>query len=89
MRRRAIFRCIWHGLLPWWIYEDRPHYDCAWSGHAKINAAYAWRWITGEVDADDVAFEAKENDRAVPLILWRGLLRRGLTQLARSTRFRV
>jgi len=61
MRARAIFFCLLYGLLPWWAYERERHYQCSWWEHLKINAAYAWRWLTFQEDESDREFERSTN----------------------------
>jgi hypothetical protein len=57
MRLRAIFKCLYHGLTPWWVYEKKKHYDCGYWEHLWINICYAWRWMTLQETQDDIKFE--------------------------------
>jgi hypothetical protein len=61
MRLRAILKALYHGLLPWWMYESKKHYECSYWQHLWINVIYAWRWLTfGEYESD-VEFEKQIN----------------------------
>jgi hypothetical protein len=61
VRARAIYCCLFFGLLPWWAYERHRHYDCSWWYHLRINACLAWRWLSFQEDDEDRAFETKFN----------------------------
>ena len=63
MRKRAriVGRSLFYGVLPSWVYEPEPHYDCGYWRHLGMNLAYAFRWVTGQETADDRKFEAEVN----------------------------
>jgi hypothetical protein len=61
IRLRAIYYSLKHGLLPWWLYESTPHYDCSYWYHLWINMKYAARWLTFQEDEADWAFERETN----------------------------
>lgn len=62
-RYRAVFCCLWFGVLPWWVYEAKPHYDCGYWAHLWLNLRYAWVWITGMETPEDDEFERTVNAR--------------------------
>lgn len=62
MKFRAIFCCIYFGVMPWWIYErNRPHYDCSYIEHLKMNLIQAWIWIANLYEFADIRFEKTTN----------------------------
>lgn len=61
MRKKAIYKALYHGILPYWCYEDVKHYDCSYWQHFIINLKYAWRWVTFKEDESDVEFERHTN----------------------------
>lgn len=61
MRARAILYCLKYGLLPWWVYEDKKHYDCGYWEHLWVNLVYAWRWLTYTETCSDIQFEKEVN----------------------------
>jgi hypothetical protein len=60
-RVKAILYCLKFGLLPYWLYEKKCHYDCSYVEHLWINVKYAWRWMTFSEYESDVDFEMSEN----------------------------
>lgn len=62
-RPRAIFCSLWFGLMPWWVYEGRPHYDCGYLAHLRLNLRYAWTWATWRETLEEEAFERRVNAR--------------------------
>lgn len=62
MRVKAIYNSLKHGLLPYWMYEKNPHYDCTYFEHLWINIKYAYRWATFNELQSDIDFE-KEHGR--------------------------
>lgn len=61
MRLKAIYYSIKHGLLPYWMYEKKKHYNCSYLSHLWINIKYAWRWITFREYQSDIDFEKHIN----------------------------
>lgn len=61
MRIRAIYKALKHGILPWWMYEDKKHYNGSYLQHLCINIQYAWRWITFNELESDIEFEKEVN----------------------------
>jgi hypothetical protein len=61
MRIRAIYKCVVHGLLPYWMYEKQKHYTCSYLEHLAINIKYAWRWATFSETESDINFEKTTN----------------------------
>jgi hypothetical protein len=62
MKARAIFNCIYFGIMPWWVYErNRPHYDCTYREHLNMNMMQAWIWFTNLYVHEDVSFERMVN----------------------------
>ena len=62
MRGRAIYKCFYHGILPYWMYEKEKHYSCSYWVHLWINICYAFRWITFTETESDKQFEKVTND---------------------------
>lgn len=70
MRIKAVFCCLYFGLLPSWVYETRCHYSSAaisggmtyWE-HLKINLRRARLWAWGLPDQHEVDFELRVNRR--------------------------
>lgn len=63
LRSRAIFCCLWFGLLPWWVYENTPHCSCPWWEHLKLNLADARMWLENRQSFGDWRFELRVNSR--------------------------
>lgn len=63
MRLRAIYKALYHGLLPYWMYESEKHYDCSYWQHLLINLRYAFRWLTFREDQSDIEFENTINSK--------------------------
>ena len=61
MRFRAIYKAIYHGLMPYWFYEKECHYQCSYLEHLWINLQYAWRWISFSEYQSDIEFEQQTN----------------------------
>jgi hypothetical protein len=61
MRLKAIYKALYHGILPYWCYEDVKHYDCSYWQHLWINIQYAFRWATFREYQSDVEFEKTNN----------------------------
>lgn len=61
VRLKAILNCLYFGLLPWWMYEKKRHYDCSYVYHLVINIQHAWRWATFHEDESDKEFESEVN----------------------------
>ena len=49
LKTKAIFDCVWFGLMPSTVYEDECHYagECSYWEHLKMNCRLAIRWING------------------------------------------
>jgi hypothetical protein len=60
-RIKAIACALWFGILPWWMYEEKRHYDCSYAHHLWINIKYAVRWILFIENESDRQFEKKTN----------------------------
>ena len=63
IRARAVWCAIWFGVMPWWVYEDVPHYDCGYLPHLRLNLGYAWMWLRGCETDEDREFERTVNTR--------------------------
>lgn len=61
MRLKAIYKALYHGILPYWIYEKQKHYQCSYWQHLLINIRYAFVWLTFQEDQSDVDFERTIN----------------------------
>ena len=62
MKLRAIGFALWHGLLPWWLYERECHYpEMSYIAHLGLNLRYALRWATGRATWGDLRFEVRVN----------------------------
>ncbi len=73
IRVRAIWSCLYFGLLPWQFYEPRCHYRRGYFRHAWLNIEQAWKWITGRgLGWGDLRFERKVNPT------WKSTLRNGI-----------
>ncbi len=62
LRMKAIFDCLWFGLLPYWVYEEEPHYGRGiknYLNHAALNYTLAKAWIKGKEDEEDRELAAK------------------------------
>ena len=49
LRIKALFDCLYFALVPYWVYEDSPHYGeerGAYLHHARINWRVAKHWLT-------------------------------------------
>lgn len=64
MRLHAIARALWFGVLPWWLYENEPHYDCGYWPHLALNLGYALRWASRRETEADRRFEREVNGEA-------------------------
>lgn len=41
---KEVGQCLFYGIMPYWVYERRCHYDCTYWQHLLINLRYAiWR----------------------------------------------
>lgn len=63
MRLKAIYKSIYHGLMPYWVYEGQKHYECSYLQHLWINIKYAFRWATFREDESDIEFEKEINQQ--------------------------
>lgn len=63
MRARAIWCCLWFGLLPGELYEDRPcHYrPGSYARHVFLNLKTALLWIFWREPEDYHVFEREMN----------------------------
>ena len=68
MRLRAIWSCLFFGLMPWQLYERTCHYKgMSYTMHLTYNLRYALDWVCfRETDAER-EFEKEVN----PTWLWR------------------
>jgi hypothetical protein len=57
VRYRAIIKALYHGIVPWWVYEKEKHFEGGYLRHLGINLSYAWRWLTFREFESDVDFE--------------------------------
>lgn len=63
-RRRAIRLALKYGLLPWWSYENSPHYTpMTYWEHLWLNLVYAAVWLLRLEDDDDREFERVVNGK--------------------------
>ena len=71
LRARAVFCCLYFGILPWWIYEQVSHYGPDGGGdrgmgywrHLGLNLRRAWLWAVGSPSEHEVDFELRVNAR--------------------------
>lgn len=63
MRIRAIYKALYHGIMPYWIYEKEKHYSCTYLQHLLINITYALRWLMLQEDEQDINFELNTNKK--------------------------
>lgn len=61
MRLRAIFCCLYFGLVPWSIYEKTKHYCGTYWGHLKLNLEQSTVWLLYKETEEDIAFEKEVN----------------------------
>jgi hypothetical protein len=62
MRVRAIACAVFYGVVPYWLYEDQPHYaPMGYLTHLRMNLAYCLRWLTFRETDEDRRFEAEVN----------------------------
>jgi len=67
LRLKAILDCIYFGLVPYWVYEERSHYGDTvkdYFYHIKINARVAWAWITFK-ESQEMVYLAKQKARYI------------------------
>jgi hypothetical protein len=62
MRLRAIYKAMYHGLMPYWVYEKQRHYDRSYIRHLWINLSYAFRWATFRELDSDIEFKKQINN---------------------------
>ena len=61
-RIRAIFCCIWFGIVPWQLYESEKHYEYDYFTHLKLNWGMVFFWITKwKIDEEELKFEKEVN----------------------------
>lgn len=61
MRIKAILSALYHGIMPYWVYEKQKHYECSYLRHLWINIQYAFRWATFRELESDREFEKDAN----------------------------
>lgn len=62
MRLRAIASALWFGILPWWLYESKCHYQgMAYRAHLWMNLKMTARWASFREDEEDRDFERSTN----------------------------
>lgn len=62
VRLHAIWCCIYYGVLPWWLYEDEPHFaPMGYWSHLWMNIETAYRWMTWRENDEDIRFELDVN----------------------------
>lgn len=61
MRLRAIFCCLYFGIVPWWIYEPTCHYEKGYWKHLQLNLEMAMIWLLYLEEYEDLEFESKVN----------------------------
>ena len=63
-RLRAIFCCLYFGIMPWQVYEKDHHYKgMSYWNHLVMNLEMAWQWI-GQLDTitqEELDFEREVN----------------------------
>ena len=57
MRTKAIFCCLYFGIVPSWVYEPTCHYNRGYWLHLKLNFGQAMIWIKGQETKEDREFE--------------------------------
>jgi hypothetical protein len=60
-RLRAIFCCLWFGILPSWVYEPVCHYRRGYFRHCKLNLQQVWVWLSFSEKASSIDFELEIN----------------------------
>jgi hypothetical protein len=60
-RIRAIFACLYFGILPSCIYEKECHYERGYWRHLKLNIRQVWFWASFQETGEDLAFEGRVN----------------------------
>jgi hypothetical protein len=63
MRLRAIYNAFYHGIMPYWCYENQKHYNCSYLTHLLINLKYALRWLSFREYESDIEFETTTNQQ--------------------------
>lgn len=62
MKCRAIFCCLYFGLMPWWIYErHHPHYEYGYFSHLCLNLTQVLIWLRNQQQFADIRFEIQTN----------------------------
>ena len=62
VRLRAVWCCMWFGLMPWQLYERQCHYvGLSYIQHVMLNVELAVIWLTGKELSSDWEFENKTN----------------------------
>lgn len=64
LRLRAIFCCLYFGIMYWRVYERECHYAPGnYWGHLLLNVGHAWTWIAhpDRIEQEDIDFEKEVN----------------------------
>lgn len=63
LRTKAIFDCLWFGIMPSWLYEDKCHYgSVSYWNHLMMNIRSIPAWVTMDgINEEDVAFVSQKH----------------------------
>lgn len=61
MRLRAIWCCLWFGILPWQLYQGESHYRRGYARHLYLNLATVLHWALWIEPAERHDFEREVN----------------------------
>lgn len=62
VRVKAIVCALYYGILPWWMYENKKHFEGSYLHHLFINIGYAAMWLFFMETEDDRRFEKLVNN---------------------------
>lgn len=61
MRLRAIFCCLYFGVVPSFVYEPKCHHNGTYLTHLKLNLEMVLIWLFFQETQEDVEFESQVN----------------------------
>jgi len=61
MRVRAVFCCLYFGVVPSWFYELTPHHSMSYLTHLRLNLGMIFIWVRGQDEDEDWEFESRVN----------------------------